>query len=85
MPIIAPPPDNSVYHEENSSEAPDDKRVWERYRRIQIYLNVNNWICPVCSSTVFGRCKRCPYCWVRCGGRITLRPADFVLRRTDAK
>lgn len=83
MPIIAPPPD-TVYQEESSPEVLEDRqKVWERYRRIQLYINVNNWICPVCSSTVFGRCKKCPYCWGRCGGRVTLRPADFVLKRTD--
>jgi hypothetical protein len=84
MPIIAPPPDTVYQEETTSSEAtPDRLKEWEQYRRIQIYINVNNWICPVCSSTVFGRCKRCPYCWGRCGGRVTLRPADFKLRRTD--
>lgn len=83
MPIIAPPPD-TVYQEETTPEATVDRqREWERYRRIQLYLNVNNWICPVCGSTVFGRCKRCPYCWGRCGGKVTLRPADFVLKRTN--
>lgn len=84
MPIIAPPPDTVYQEEQTTSEARlDGGKEWERYRRITIYLNVNNWICPACSSTVFGRCKKCPYCWGRRNYTTTLRPADFKLRRTD--
>jgi hypothetical protein len=29
--------------------------------RIKQFLNIDNWICPTCGSTVFGRTLFCPF------------------------
>ena len=42
--------------------------------RIREYLNVPNWKCNECGTTVFGRCRTCPYCRERLG-KITEGPA----------
>lgn len=81
MPIIAPPSDKT-YEEEPQPQVSVSK-MWERYRRIQLYLNVNNWKCIRCGSTVFGRTKICPY--NRHGWYCrNPRPSDFKLQRTNA-
>lgn len=40
---------------------------------IKWYLDVPNWICPVCQATMFGRMKYCVYCKARFN-RDTIAP-----------
>jgi len=40
--------------------------------RIRRYLDVSNWKCNECGTTVFGRCRTCAYCRERLG-KITER------------
>ena len=40
--------------------------------RIRRYLNVPNWICKECGTTVFGRCRTCAYCREKLG-KVTER------------
>lgn len=40
--------------------------------RIRRYINVPNWICEECGTTVFGRCKTCAYCREKLG-KVTER------------
>lgn len=44
--------------------------------RVRDYLKCANWICHICSSTVFGRCLTCAYCRHKLG-KVTDRPIGY--------
>ncbi len=71
MPLITPPP----LVDEQVIEPVVNLNV-EESRRIELYLNVPPWICPLCGAKMFGRMTYCVYCKIRhC--RHTPRPADY--------
>jgi len=76
MPLITPPNDEG-YPESVREELPESGLTdYENNRRIQLFLNIQPWLCPACGLTNFGRNLKCAD-W-RCK---TPRPADFVNRR----
>lgn len=49
----------------------------EQFEYIEKYIDVPNWICLNCGSTVFGRTKVCPYNYMKQYCR-TPRPSHYV-------
>jgi len=76
MPLIEPPKNEPDELPEISLEEQGDI-PYSEHIRIQRFLNVPNWMCPICGCVVFGRCLKCPICY---GKRrtITLRPPTFI-------
>jgi hypothetical protein len=74
MPILTPPPSDDEEKDDGSifGVKPAQHHTWEEYRRVQLFLNVNNWKCP-CGLTLHGRVLKC----VRCGKD---RPSDYRKR-----
>ena len=72
MPTITPPP---IDPEElpSISEIEQGEIPYSEYLRIKRFLDVPNWMCPICTATNFGRNKNCAYCFGR-RKIITKRP-----------
>jgi hypothetical protein len=78
MPLIQPPNDYGIPQPELIEPNEDAQKIWERNRRIEIYLNVKPWKCGECGATMFGRMKYCVYCKLRLG-KDTPRPTEFKI------
>lgn len=84
MPLIKPPNDYGVPEPELIEDKPveDAQKIWERNRRITLYLDVKPWKCSECGAVMFGRMKYCVYCKLRLG-KDTPRPADFKFEKRN--
>lgn len=77
MPLISPPNDYGIPQPEFLEDKPvRPSRSDAENRRIELFLNVNPWLCPECGTKMFGRCKECVYCRIR-HSKHTPRPADY--------
>jgi len=77
MPLIQPPNDYGIPQPELIEDKPKPRTSDAENRRIELYLNVKPWKCPVCGTTMFGRCMECVYCRIR-SGIHTPRPAHYT-------
>lgn len=76
MPIIEPPRNDPEVLPEISIEE-QGEIPYSEHIRIKRYLDVKNWMCPVCTATNFGRNKHCAYCFGR-RRTVTPRPSTYV-------
>jgi len=72
MPLISPD-----FGEEVRPEPTPYVPSADNNERIRRFLDCPTWKCSVCTSTVFGRCKKCPYCYGK-HNKVTPRPEDYM-------
>ena len=86
MPLIKPPSDYGLPESEFLEDKPDlsERQIWERNRKVAIYMNVKPWKCNECGCVNFGRNKQCVYCKIRLG-KITLTSQNLIYLKDGRK
>lgn len=71
MPLIGPPIKKEPIIQYDEIKSCDWIKVLE-------YLNIQNWICPICGSTVFGRTLFCPFNFNKGPQCLTPKPKSII-------